>query len=154
MQDVASGEICTLFMPYYQCMLNVMHTIKELKLLTLKHAILEWYSLFHWWPFFSRLLFRSFGVIKPQRRSMSTRGRKYSSLLRVEMVGRDTITQYIIIFFFNILFLNLLFILDVRTLSEYFFCKFSALHLYFANIYSYRTAIIASTRVFSTQSPF
>lgn len=46
-QDVASGEICTLFMPYYQRVLNAMHTIKEVKLLPLKHAILLWYFLFH-----------------------------------------------------------------------------------------------------------
>lgn len=39
--------------------------------------------------------------------------------------------------------LYLMFILDVRTLSEHFFCISFALHLHFANVYSYPTAIIA-----------
>lgn len=50
--------------------------------------------------------------------------------------------------------LYMLFTLKVRTLSQHFFCITFALHLHFANVYSYSIAIIAFTRIFSTQSHF
>lgn len=116
-------------------------------------SILLYSGIFHFTDYlhFLCLLFLSFGLLSIKlwlSPAMSTRGRKDSSFLHVETVGAsiDNINTIFNHLFFNILMLYLLFILDVRTLSEYFFWVFLC--------YIYILQIIAFTLISSTQSPF